>query len=72
MDFRPNTPRPFGDLKNPLGRRALGDFSNPLRTRGDLGKIPPNKVRVFYTNYKRPFLDCSFSAYIASGVSQRL
>ena len=31
-------------------RRSLGDFSNPLRTRGDLGENPLNKIRIFYTN----------------------
>ena len=32
-------------------RRALGDFSNPLRTRGDLGENPLNKIRIFYTYF---------------------
>ena len=40
MDFRPDPPRPFGD------------FKNPLRTRGDLGENPLNKIRIFYTNFK--------------------
>ena len=50
-----------GLRSGPRARRgALGDFSNPLRTRGDLGENPLNKIRILYTYFlhseKRSFL----------------
>ena len=45
MDFPPDPPRPFGDLKNPLGHPAgpSGIFEIPSGLGGIWAKIPSTK-----------------------------